>query len=86
MTRQRTQTYLHRIARAGRFGTKGLAVAFVPDESGAKILNDVQDRFEVDVAELPEARDLSTYIEQSLVTTCVARTPWLLSCCFRSSS
>ena len=49
------------VARAGRFGTKGLAVTFVSDETDAKTLNDVQDRFEVNVAELPEEIDLSTY-------------------------
>lgn len=49
------------MARAGRFGTKGLAVTFVSDETDAKILNDVQDRFEVNVAELPEEIDISTY-------------------------
>ncbi|KAM9686015.1 ATP-dependent RNA helicase DDX39A isoform 2-T2 [Trichechus inunguis] len=53
------------VARAGRFGTKGLAITFVSDENDAKILNDVQDRFEVNVAELPEEIDISTYIEQS---------------------
>merc|ERR1712110_903523 len=42
-----TDTYLHRVARAGRFGTKGLAITFVSDETDAKILNEVQDRFEV---------------------------------------
>ena len=31
------------------------------DENDAKILNDVQDRFEVNVAELPEEIDISTY-------------------------
>jgi superfamily II DNA/RNA helicase len=58
-----TDTYLHRVARAGRFGTKGLAITFVSDEGDAKILNDVQDRFEVDINELPDEIDLSTYIE-----------------------
>uniref|UniRef100_A0A8C7FDT6 RNA helicase n=1 Tax=Oncorhynchus kisutch TaxID=8019 RepID=A0A8C7FDT6_ONCKI len=56
-----SDTYLHRVARAGRFGTKGLAVTFVSDETDAKTLNDVQDRFEVNVAELPEEIDISTY-------------------------
>ncbi|KAJ3614339.1 hypothetical protein NHX12_017913, partial [Muraenolepis orangiensis] len=41
-----SDTYLHRVARAGRFGTKGLAVTFVSDEADAKTLNEVQDRFE----------------------------------------
>lgn len=55
------------MARAGRFGTKGLAVTFVSDETDAKILNDVQDRFEVNVAELPEEIDISTYSESSVL-------------------
>ena len=58
-----TDTYLHRVARAGRFGTKGLAITFVSDEADAKILNEVQDRFEVDITELPDEIDLSSYIE-----------------------
>ena len=51
------------VARAGRFGTKGLAISFVSDEEDAKVLNDVQDRFEVNVSELPAEIDVSTYIE-----------------------
>ena len=58
-----SDTYLHRVARAGRFGTKGLAISFVSDEEDAKVLNDVQDRFEVNVSELPVEIDVSTYIE-----------------------
>lgn len=54
-----SDTYLHRVARAGRFGTKGLAITFVSDEKDAKVLNEVQDRFEVNVGELPEEIDLS---------------------------
>jgi len=59
-----SDTYLHRVARAGRFGTKGLAITFVSDEPDAKILNDVQDRFEVNVSELPDKIDISAYIEK----------------------
>lgn len=51
----------HQVARAGRFGTKGLAITFVSDETDAKTLNDVQDRFEVNVAELPDEIDISSY-------------------------
>jgi len=58
-----TDTYLHRVARAGRFGTKGLAITMVSDETDAKTLNEVQDRFEVDITELPDEIDLSSYIE-----------------------
>lgn len=56
-----SDTYLHRVARAGRFGTKGLAITFVSEESDAKILNEVQDRFDVNITELPEEIDLSSY-------------------------
>lgn len=52
---------LFQVARAGRFGTKGLAITFVSDETDAKILNYVQDRFEVNVAELPDEIDISSY-------------------------
>ncbi|XP_049879524.1 ATP-dependent RNA helicase WM6 [Pectinophora gossypiella] len=58
-----SDTYLHRVARAGRFGTKGLAITMVSDEADAKILNEVQDRFDVNITELPEEIELSTYIE-----------------------
>jgi len=58
-----SDTYLHRVARAGRFGTKGLSVTFVSDEADAKILNQVQERFDVSITELPDEMDLSTYIE-----------------------
>jgi len=58
-----SDTYLHRVARAGRFGTKGLAVTFVSEEKDAKTLNEVQERFDVSITELPDEMDLSTYIE-----------------------
>jgi len=54
------------VARAGRFGTKGLAITFVSDETDAKTLNDVQDRFEVNVAELPVEIDISSYSKPSV--------------------
>lgn len=58
-----SDTYLHRVARAGRFGTKGLAITMVSDENDAKILNEVQERFDVNITQLPEEIELSTYIE-----------------------
>jgi len=58
-----SDTYLHRVARAGRFGTKGLAITFVAEEADTKILNEVQERFDVNITELPDEIDLSTYIE-----------------------
>lgn len=58
-----SDTYLHRVARAGRFGTKGLSITFVNDDSDQKILNDVQERFDVEIPVLPEEIDISSYIE-----------------------
>jgi len=59
-----SDTYLHRVARAGRFGTKGLAVSFVaPDSEDDKILEQVQSRFEVSIKDLPDEIDISSYIE-----------------------
>ena len=64
----KTTKHLHlymvfQVARAGRFGTKGLAITFVSDETDAKTLNTVQDRFDISITELPEAIDVSSYIE-----------------------
>ncbi|KAL6528834.1 DEAD-box ATP-dependent RNA helicase 15 [Orobanche minor] len=55
-------TYLHRVGRAGRFGTKGLAITFVSSASDSDVLNQVQERFEVDIKGLPEQLDISTYM------------------------
>lgn len=41
--------YLHRVGRAGRFGTKGLAISFVKDEADQKIIDQVQDRLKVKI-------------------------------------
>jgi len=54
--------YLHRVGRAGRFGTKGLAISFISSEDDNKILEDVQSRFEVKVDELPKSIDKATYM------------------------
>merc|ERR1711907_762477 len=57
-----TDSYLHRVGRAGRFGTKGLAISFISAETDATCLADIQSRFEVNVTELPEEIDTSTYM------------------------
>lgn len=59
-----TDAYLHRVGRAGRFGTKGLAVTFVSSEEDSILLNDVQSRFEVKVDVMPESIDSASYINQ----------------------
>lgn len=55
-------TYLHRVARAGRFGTKGLSISFVAGDADKGVLDGVQKRFVVNVPELPDEIDASTYM------------------------
>jgi len=57
-----SDTYLHRVGRAGRFGTKGLAITFVASEEESTVLNQVQQRFEVQIAECPATVDPATYL------------------------
>jgi ATP-dependent RNA helicase UAP56/SUB2 len=40
-------SYLHRVGRAGRFGTKGLAISFVSTEGDQEVLKEIEKRFEV---------------------------------------
>ncbi|KAL6944579.1 ATP-dependent RNA helicase SUB2-2 [Hanseniaspora osmophila] len=56
--------YLHRVGRAGRFGTKGLAVSFVSSAEDEEILEKIQSRFDVKIAPFPEEEgiDPSTYL------------------------
>jgi len=55
-------TYLHRVGRAGRFGTKGLAVTFVSDDKEKEILKKIQDKFVVKINELPDSIDADEYM------------------------
>lgn len=56
-------SYLHRVGRAGRFGTKGLAISFVSSDEDEKVLKDIEQRFEVALPEYPEAGvDSATYM------------------------
>ncbi|KIJ45095.1 hypothetical protein M422DRAFT_59910 [Sphaerobolus stellatus SS14] len=54
-------SYLHRVGRAGRFGTKGLAITFISTDADQTVMNDIQSRFEVAVTELPDHIDPATY-------------------------
>ena len=53
--------YLHRVGRAGRFNTKGLAISFVTTQDDADVLKIVQDRFEVRIPEMPDEIDPASY-------------------------
>merc|ERR1711871_1810077 len=59
---QGADTYLHRVGRAGRFGTKGLGITFVASEKDSEVLNQVQERFDVDIKPLPDEIDASSYM------------------------
>jgi ATP-dependent RNA helicase UAP56/SUB2 len=59
---ENADTYLHRVGRAGRFGTQGLAISFVSSSEDAKVLNDVQSRFVVNISTLPDEIDAHTYM------------------------
>lgn len=57
-----SDAYIHRVGRAGRFGTKGLTITFVSSPKDMEILEEIQKRFEVKVEELPTTIDVSTYM------------------------
>jgi len=60
---ENSDAYLHRVGRAGRFGTKGLAISFISSKLDGDVLNDVQSRFVVSIPELPDEIDASTYMQ-----------------------
>lgn len=55
-------SYLHRVGRAGRFGTKGLAISFISSEADSEVLQGVQSRFEVAISELPAKVEQASYM------------------------
>lgn len=40
-------SYLHRVGRAGRFGTKGLSISFLSSDADQEVLKAIEKRFEV---------------------------------------
>lgn len=59
---QDSDAYLHRVGRAGRFGTKGLAITFCATDEDQQVLNKVQERFEVNIGEMPAKIDTTSYL------------------------
>lgn len=57
-----SDSYLHRVGRAGRFGTKGLAITFSSSDEDHKVLTAVQERFEVSIGECPDTIDPTSYL------------------------
>ena len=54
-------------SRAGRFGTKGLAITFQSSESDQEVMATIQSRFEVAIPELPDHIDPATYSMSSIL-------------------
>lgn len=56
-------SYLHRVGRAGRFGTKGLAISFVSTPEDEAVIKAIEKRFDVALPEFPKGGvDASTYM------------------------
>lgn len=56
-------SYLHRVGRAGRFGTKGLSISFVSSTQDEEVLKEIEKRFDASVPEYPkEGVASSTYM------------------------
>lgn len=51
--------YMHRVGRAGRFETKGMAISFINDFDEEEILNKIQSNFSTSINELPKEIDAS---------------------------
>jgi hypothetical protein len=50
-----------RVGRAGRFGTKGIAISFVSNDQDREVMEKVRKQFVVKLPELPDELDCSTY-------------------------
>jgi len=59
---EESDSYLHRVGRAGRFGTKGLAITFSSTKEDEEVLASVQKRFEVNIGEMPAKIDTTSYL------------------------
>ena len=55
---------MHRVGRAGRFGTKGLAITYVSSAGDTDVLNKVQEKFEVNITEKPDEIDAMLYMSK----------------------
>lgn len=52
-----SDTYLHRVGRAGRYKTKGNSISFVVEEKDEEVLKQIQERFVVNIEQLEESFD-----------------------------
>lgn len=49
-----SDTYLHAVGRAGRFGTKGIAITFVGSHVDSLVFKEVKSRFNIEFSQLPQ--------------------------------
>lgn len=54
-------SYLHRVARAGRFGTKGVAISFITTDEDQAVLDAVQAKYVSQIPEMPEEIPVASY-------------------------
>lgn len=57
-------SYIHRVGRAGRFGTNGLAISMVASDEDNELFDKVKAKFSVEIGELPDTIDTSTYMRE----------------------
>ena len=66
-------SYLHRVGRAGRFGTKGLSISFVSSEADQDVIKAIETRFENKIPYVPQSRDLE--IDNTSADRCTSEFP-----------
>lgn len=62
-------SYLHRVGRAGRFGTKGLAISFVSSDDDKKVLSAIGTRFEVAIPYVYSPRSSSRHFANAVIVS-----------------
>ena len=56
------EAYVHRVGRAGRFGTKGITITFLASEEDQKVFDDLLKKYpNIKAAPLPDVIDKSIY-------------------------
>ena len=55
------ETYLHRIGRTGRFGTKGIGFTLIADEKELKLLKEIEAYYGSNIEEI---KSLDTLMEE----------------------